>query len=147
MQINNTANNSNGFSKALGGAVSSKGDQYVQNLLNSIYRNDTCHKNLNFNTDDNGLLLVMQALGGKSTFGFDFDIYETESSTVIEFLKRENSYISNLTAHPSRYPANKKKFISLWNAAQRLNKGIPNFYCVNYSDDDNEPTHSKYIRF
>lgn len=136
--LNNTANTENAHSKALGNIISSKGDNYVKSLLNAIYQDDTQYKGMDFLTDDNGLEIVTKTLADQSTYGFDFDLYESESRTVIEFLKRENNFVTNLTAHPSRYPANKKKFISLWNAAKRLNPVSPNFYCINYSDNDEE---------
>lgn len=120
-------------SKPLSSKTINIGDPYVQNLLNSIHREQ--YPQIDFTCDDSGLSLTIKALNGSSTAGFDFDMYEPTERIVIEFLKRENKYVTNLTAHPVRYPWNYKKFISLWSATQKL-KGI--LYLVNYSNDHNE---------
>lgn len=140
LDLNQIANTNRTHSKALGTAdkPDSDSDNYVQSLLNIVYRNDVQYNNLNFFTDDNGLEMVTKTLDGQSTYGFDFDLYETESQTVIEFLKRNSDLVTNLTSHPIRYPKNKGKFVSLWHAAQRLNPYAPKLYCVNYSDDEEE---------
>ena len=120
-------------SKALGSATSNIGDPYVQSLLNSIHNDD--YPKIDFSGDDSGLDITIKALNGTYTAGFDLDMYEPTEKIVIEFLKRENTSITNLTAHPVRYPWNHQKFLSLWETTQHLNGTL---YLVNYSDDHNE---------
>lgn len=121
-------NRSSGHSKALGSAKSGIGDEYVQNILNELNN----EYKFDFKNDDNGLELTMDVLSGEITTGFDFDLFETESRSIIEFLKRENEYITNLSAHPSRYLWNKQKFTSLWEAKKRVNGEL---FLVNYSNE------------
>lgn len=120
-------------SKPLSAASSKIGDSYVQRLLSQIHIDQ--YPGIDFSCDNSGLDITIKALNGNPTAGFDFDMYEPTENIVIEFLKRENPQITNLTAHPVRYPWNFKKFVSLWSATQRL-KGT--LYLVNYSDDFSE---------
>ena len=57
---------------------------------------------------------------------------------VIEFLKRDNPFTTNLTVHPNRYLWNYHKFLSLWNAANLIKREEPKLFLVNYSDDPKE---------
>lgn len=132
-QINGLGFTKGSVSKPLSSSTKNVGDPYVQGLLNAIHINQ--YPKIDFSCDDSGLALTIQALNGRSTTGFDFDIYEPTEKIAIEFLKRENKYVSNLTAHPVRYPWNYQKFISLWNATRHLDGTL---YLVNYSDDYNE---------
>lgn len=125
-------------SKPLGSATNNEGDPYVASLLNAVYSNDLKYIGVKFDNDDNGLHIVKEILKDNSTFGFDFDLFESTNKVVIEFLKRENAYVSNLTAHPNRYVFNYKKFQNLWKAAKFLNSKIPMLFLVNYSDNVNE---------
>jgi len=146
-QKNNESNQNNtthSNSKQLNSATNNIGDPYVQGLLNEIYVDK--YNNLDFNTDDNGLEIVSQTLNNESTYGFDFDLFEPTQGIIIEFLKRESEYITNLTSHPTRYAKNKRKFISLWNAAKRVNNKSPSLFLINYSDDPNEPIQLIIIR-
>lgn len=127
------------LSKPLGSSTTNKGDPYIQDILTQVYSENPLYSEIDFSVDDSGINLVEEVLKGKNTYGFDFDLYETESRTVIEFLKRENDSVTNLTAHPVRYPWNKSKFTSLWKAAKRVNNDKkPNLYLVSYSDKDDE---------
>lgn len=120
-------------SKPLSAATSKIGDSYVQSLLSQIHSDQ--YPGIDFSCDNSGLDITIKALNGNSTAGFDFDMYEPSENIVIEFLKRENLQVTNLTAHPVRYPWNFKKFVSLWSATQRLSGTL---YLVNYSDDYKE---------
>ena len=125
-------------SKGLGATKSENIDYYVNGLLRLLYDKEDYQ-------DDNGLELTKKLLDGDTTKGFDLDLLQYIQSTneyiIYEFLKRENSYISNIQAHPMRYcwtgrrNDNKQKFISLWNIKQFLNGRL---FLINYSDDDNE---------
>lgn len=139
-QINNSSNSLQLSSKKLGSATKNLGDPYVQTLLNNIFNSYSNPGELpiNLSNDDNGLLLVKEALGDAATFGFDFDLYDSINHSIIEFLKRDSPLVTNLTAHPSRYAKNKKKFLSLWKAANKINSESPCIYLVNYSDNSSE---------
>ena len=126
-------------SKPLGSATTNFGDPFVQNSLKNIYSECEKFKDVDFSNDDNGLILVESILNGENTYGFDFDLYESSENIVIEFLKRDNPHITNITAHPNRYLWNYRKFLNLWNAANIIKKDVPNLFLVNYSDDFTEP--------
>lgn len=134
-QINSS--NTSLSSKGLGTATTNVGDPFVQSLLTSIFR-DTEFSQTVFSDDDSGIGLVKNTLNGTFTYGFDFDLFEETNHIIIEFLKRENSFVTNLTAHPSRYPKNKQKFISLWKAANKIYNGNSILLFVNYSDSVDE---------
>lgn len=135
-KINNIDGKSN--SKGLGCVRDNNEDHYVTELLQHIYNDNQFQ-------DDNGLELTKRLLGGDTTKGFDLDLFQyiqsTEEYIIFEFLKRENSYINNIEAHPMRYSwtgkryDNKQKFISLWNIKQHLNSRL---ILVNYSDNPSE---------
>lgn len=120
--------------KELGISTENEGDPFVQELLRRIYGVET-------RNDDNGIAITKDALSGVGTTGFDFDLYESSSRSIIEFLKRDSKYIANIKAHPMRYMNNGKnnnyqKFISLWKAKEILNG---NLFLINYSDSLDEP--------
>lgn len=115
-------------SKSLGSATDKEGDPYVAKILKEIH-------GIDFSDDDNGLRITKEALGGTPTYGFDFDLFDDECKCIIEFLKRDNQYVTNLTSHPMRYLSNKQKFISLYKASRILNSSL---YLVNYSNNDDE---------
>ena len=125
-------------SKGLGTATANIGDPYVQTFLKEIYRNDHEYSKIDFSLDDSGIAITQSALEKNNTYGFDFDLFESNSRVVIEFLKRDNNYVTNLTAHPSRYIKNHQKFASLWLASGRVGLDSPKLYLVNYSEDENE---------
>lgn len=137
---NNSSNmeNFSRNSKPLGSATNNYGDPYVQNILHSIYLDDDLFSNVDFSNDDNGLILVESILNGQNTYGFDFDLFESKERIVIEFLKRESSYINNLSAHPNRYLKNYRKFLNLWKASEKIKKDVPKLFLVNYSDNPEE---------
>ena len=124
-----------GVSKLLGSAKETNTDIFVLNILESI----GCLFDPN---DDNGLEVTKIMLGNNATRGFDIDLFQfittTGETIIFEFLKRENEYVTNYTAHPMRYcwtggkRDNKQKFIGLWTVAQKLNGRL---FCVNYSDN------------
>lgn len=116
-------------SKRLGSATDNEGDPYVANILKEIH-------NIDFSDDDNGLDITKKALGNTPTYGFDFDLFDDECKCIIEFLKRDSKFVTNLTSHPMRYLKNKQKFISLYKASNILNSSL---YLINYSDNYNEP--------
>lgn len=142
-------------SKKLGDAKKGKDQDQNEDLFtNKIL--GTLHGMSNFH-DDNGITLTKQLLDDSKTKGFDFDLYQYIPSTnefvLYEFLKRNNQYVNNITAHPTRYTwmgdkakkqnqnrgeyvdDNKRKFISLWNAKEHFNA---RFYLVSYSEDESE---------
>ncbi len=83
-------------------------------------------------TDDDAKALIIEALEGELTGGFDIDsIYKINGSYyVIEFLKCETVRPNN--SHPNRYWfKNKQKFISLWEITKKLEG---NLFLVNYED-------------
>ena len=125
-------------SKPLGSATTNLGDPYVQKILQEVYKEKKEFKNVDFFNDDNGLKLVQNILNGENTYGFDFDLFESSENIIVEFLKRDNPYITNLTAHPNRYLQNYHKFLSLWNAANLIKKEEPKLFLVNYSDNSKE---------
>lgn len=115
-------------SKSLGSATDKEGDPYVAEILKEIH-------GIDFSDDDNGLRITKEALEGTPTYGFDFDLFDDECKCIIEFLKRDNQFVTNLTSHPMRYLNNKQKFISLYKASRILNSSL---YLVNYSNNDDE---------
>lgn len=127
-----------GYSKALGTVKEDDFDQFVNKILGEL------HNKENYK-DDCGLKLTKLLLGNNHTKGFDLDLYcydkNINKNVIIEFLKRETPYVTNITANPMGYcwtnkkNDNKRKFIALWNAKEVLNA---EFYLVNYSDDLNE---------
>lgn len=140
-QLNSKSNlKNNSYSKKLGVATNHTEDPYIHQILKLIYQEDSSYPNLDLTNDDNGIKLVKKILNNDSTYGFDFDLYEPSQGIVLEFLKRENINVTNLTAHPNRYLENYKKFESLWNASRIATlSDFPNLFLVNYSEDDNEP--------
>jgi len=86
--------------------------------------------------DDSSKELIIEALGGNNTYGFDVDsIYYFEAEkkwVVIEFLKCDHKKVRPSTSHPSRYwNKNWRKFASLWRLVESLDA---KFYLVNYED-------------
>jgi hypothetical protein len=86
--------------------------------------------------DDSAKELIIEALGGENTYGFDVDsIYYFENEdkwVVIEFLKCDHKNVRPSTSHPSRYwKMNWRKFASLWRIVGMLDA---EFYLVNYED-------------
>lgn len=83
-------------------------------------------------TDDDAKALIIEALDGKVTGGFDIDsiYYIKEKYYVLEFLKCDTVRPNN--SHPKRYwHLNKQKFISLWHLTQTLGGSL---YLINYED-------------
>lgn len=83
-------------------------------------------------TDDDAKALIIEALDGKVTGGFDIDsiYYIEEKYYVLEFLKCDTVRPNN--SHPKRYwHLNKQKFISLWHLTQTLRGSL---YLINYED-------------
>ncbi|MFL0197743.1 hypothetical protein ACJDU8_19540 [Clostridium sp. WILCCON 0269] len=125
-------------SKKLGAVRKENKDTFVLETLKKI------DSSINGN-DDNGLEITKNMLGEYTTKGFDLDLFQyinsTDETIIYEFLKRENSGVTNYTAHPMRYcwtgykTDNRQKFISLWNVKEKLNGRL---YLINYSDDTNE---------
>lgn len=136
--LNRQVTSDRNSSKPAGSVRDENTDSYVADLLNTYYK--PIYGTIDFFVDDNGLKLVKDILGSynDSTYGFDFDIYSSNNGIVFEFLKRENAYVNNLSAHPARYPWNKKKFVSLWNATKRISDKNK-LALINYSDDSTEP--------
>ncbi len=89
-------------------------------------------------TDDSAKRLMMDALNGENTGGFDLDsVYFINGQyIVIEFLKCDSPYpsVTPYTSHPNRYWFNKQKFISLWNATQKLDGRL---FLLNYEEPYN----------
>ena len=82
--------------------------------------------------DDDAKNLIIEALAGNVTGGFDIDsIYKMgDKYIVLEFLKCET--VRPNDSHPKRYWfKNAQKFISLWHITQKL-EGI--LYLINYED-------------
>lgn len=82
--------------------------------------------------DDDAKNLIIEALDGKVTGGFDLDsIYRIgDSYAVLEFLKCDT--VRPNDSHPRRYwNKNKQKFISLWDITQKLEGQL---YLINYED-------------
>lgn len=88
--------------------------------------------------DDASKELIIEALSGHYTYGFDVDsIYYFEGEgqwAVIEFLKCDHAKVRPATSHPSRYwGKNWRKFAALWRLVQSLHA---EFYLVNYEDQE-----------
>lgn len=126
------------YSKRLGSAKDDNGDNYTNNIIKQL-------NGLLDYKDDAGLELTKELLNGNPTKGFDLDLFQYISSTnefvFFEFLKRESTYTTNITAHPMRYcwtgnyRDNKQKFISLWEVKQYFGGRL---FLINYSDDISE---------
>lgn len=137
-KINCLSNKKISFSKKLGVATDNFGDPFIKKILGKIY-DKTVYKNVSFSIDDNGTKLVQNTLSDLPTYGFDFDLFETQHNIIIEFLKRETEYVTNKTAHPNRYTKNYKKFLNLWKASNLISTNSePYLFLVNYSDDPKE---------
>ncbi len=88
--------------------------------------------------DDASKLLIIEALAGNVTYGFDVDsiyYFEREGSwVVIEFLKCDHATVKPSNSHPSRYwDKNWRKFASLWRLTKTLAGSL---FLVNYEDED-----------
>lgn len=82
--------------------------------------------------DDDAKSLIIEALEGKVTGGFDLDsIYKINGTYyVLEFLKCDT--VRPNDSHPNRYWfKNKQKFISLWEITNKLDGML---FLVNYED-------------
>lgn len=82
--------------------------------------------------DDDAKALIIEALGGELTGGFDIDsIYKIgDQYIILEFLKCDT--VRPNDSHPRRYwNKNWRKFVSLWDVTKRLNGRL---YLVNYED-------------
>ncbi len=147
-EMNYSSYKNNSYSKRLGSATSNLGDPFLKKILSELY-DKTVYKNVSFSIDDNGTQLVQNTLSNIPTYGFDFDLFETSKNIIIEFLKRENNYITNKTAHPNRYSKNYNKFLNLWKATKLINTNSkPYLFLVNYSDNPEEAiTLIKVIEF
>lgn len=123
-------------SKILGVRKESNDDKFVTQFLTELTE-------LNFIGDDEGVEITERLLGSNNTNGFDLDIADTQNKVVYEFLRRKNSYINNLTAHPMRYcwnhstSDNRQKFIALWNFCKSFSFKL---ICVSYSTEDEDDT-------
>jgi len=87
-------------------------------------------------TDEASKALIIEALAGDNTYGFDIDsIYYFQSEdqwVVFEFLKCDHASVRPTTSHPRRYwNKNWRKFASLWRLTQELKATL---YLVNYED-------------
>lgn len=83
-------------------------------------------------TDDSAKQLIIEALEGEETGGFDLDsVYCVKGNyIVLEFLKCDT--VRPFDSHPNRYWfKNKQKFLSLWAITKKLN-GV--LYLINYED-------------
>ena len=83
-------------------------------------------------TDDSAKQLIIEALEGQETGGFDLDsVYNIQGIYyVLEFLKCDT--IRPFNSHPRRYWfKNKQKFLSLWEITTKLGGRL---YLVNYED-------------
>lgn len=83
-------------------------------------------------TDDSAKQLIIEALEGHETGGFDLDSVYCVKGTyyVLEFLKCDT--VRPYDSHPRRYWfRNKQKFISLWDITTKLEGRL---YLVNYED-------------
>lgn len=137
LELNRQVTTDTDRSKPLGSDRHENIDRYVADLLNTYYR--STYEAIDFFVDDNGLKLVKSILDSceEPTFGFDLDLYCSNSGIIFEFLKRKNATVTNLTAHPARYPWNKQKFVSLWKATRRMSENN-RLALINYSDDSTE---------
>lgn len=121
-------------SKPLGERKESNDDKFVTEFLTKITGE-------NFISDDEGVRITEELLGQNNTHGFDLDVFDSKSKIVYEFLRRENPYVDNLTAHPMRYAwnssniDNRRKFISLWHFCQHFNLKL---VFVSYSTQNEE---------
>ncbi len=82
--------------------------------------------------DDDAKSLIIEALEGKVTGGFDLDsIYKINGTYyVLEFLKCDT--VRPNDSHPNRYWfKNQQKFISLWEITDKLDGML---FLVNYED-------------
>lgn len=82
--------------------------------------------------DDDAKSLIIEALEGEFTGGFDLDsVYKIDNTYhVLEFLKCETVRPNN--SHPRRYWfKNSQKFITLWEITQKL-EGV--LFLVNYEE-------------
>ena len=82
--------------------------------------------------DDDAKSLIIEALEGELTGGFDLDsVYKIDNTYhVLEFLKCETVRPNN--SHPRRYWfKNSQKFITLWEITQKL-EGV--LFLVNYEE-------------
>lgn len=82
--------------------------------------------------DDDAKLLIIEALEGNQTGGFDIDsIYKiNDKYYILEFLKCDT--VRPNDSHPNRYwYKNKQKFISLWSIARKLDGFL---FLVNYEN-------------
>jgi len=83
-------------------------------------------------TDDSAKQLIIEALEGQNTGGFDLDsVYNVRGTYyVLEFLKCDT--VRPFNSHPRRYWfKNKQKFLSLWDITKKLEGRL---YLVNYED-------------
>ena len=83
-------------------------------------------------TDDSAKQLIIEALEGQQTGGFDLDsvYYIKETYYVLEFLKCDT--VRPYNSHPRRYWfKNRQKFLSLWKITEKLEGRL---YLVNYED-------------
>lgn len=83
-------------------------------------------------TDESAKKLIIEALEGNNTGGFDLDSIYLISGTyyILEFLKCDT--IRPYNSHPKRYwHKNKTKFLSLWDITTKLNAQL---YLINYED-------------
>lgn len=83
-------------------------------------------------TDDSAKQLIIEALDGHQTGGFDLDSVYLIKGTyyVLEFLKCDT--VRPFNSHPRRYWfKNKQKFLSLWDITTKLEGRL---YLVNYED-------------
>lgn len=90
------------------------------------------------NTDDETKKLIIEALEGQNTYGFDVDsMFYIESKglwVVIEFLKTNHKNVRPSDSHPNRYwRKNWRKFVTLWKLVESL--GNAELYLVNYEDE------------
>ncbi|RMD62699.1 hypothetical protein D6833_06545 [Candidatus Parcubacteria bacterium] len=90
------------------------------------------------NTDDEAKKLIIEALEGQNTYGFDIDsmfyIKSEDRWVVIEFLKTNHKFVRPSTSHPNRYwHKNWRKFVTLWRLVEAL--GNAELYLVNYEDE------------
>ena len=92
-------------------------------------------------TDDSAKELIIEALEGQATGGFDLDsVYRVKDTYyVLEFLKCDT--VRPFNSHPRRYWfKNSQKFLSLWDITTKLGGRL---YLVNYEDSRE---HFKVIR-
>lgn len=89
-------------------------------------------------TDESAKRLIIDALNGENTGGFDLDsVYYIDGQyIVLEFLKCDSSYpsVTPYTSHPNRYWFNKQKFISLWDLTRKLDGRL---FLLNYEEPYN----------